>query len=143
MSSPATYPKKVVQLTEIVPIPGRECPPGRGPWPISSTIRAKLLEVSKRKTDKLLVELKERVRDLAARPEDLDGFAAFSARVNTIKAEASRLTAEADEIDMLYRARACMPGATHGVGHTYLDGEAIQYVGSFPNDRNDGGEMTS
>eukprot|EP00667_Euglena_gracilis_P000017 EG_transcript_17 len=70
---------------------------------ISSTIRAKLLEVSKRKTDKLLVELKERVRDLAARPEDLDGFAAFSARVNAIKAEASRLTAEADEIDMLYR----------------------------------------
>eukprot|EP01012_Entosiphon_sulcatum_P032728 TRINITY_DN4157_c0_g3_i1.p1 TRINITY_DN4157_c0_g3~~TRINITY_DN4157_c0_g3_i1.p1 ORF type:complete len:4135 (-),score=940.22 TRINITY_DN4157_c0_g3_i1:62-12466(-) len=69
---------------------------------ILQTIRTKLIDVAKRKTNKLFQEFTSKTKTLQERPQQLRGFAAFVQSINEIRQEEARLMEDADEIEALY-----------------------------------------
>ncbi|KAJ9472161.1 Dynein-1-beta heavy chain [Diplonema papillatum] len=69
---------------------------------IMTKVRKKLLEVAKKRTTDLIGDIQNKMRQLVARPNTLQPFAAFVQSLNEIRDESQTVMARCDDIQRLY-----------------------------------------
>ena len=69
---------------------------------IMSKVKKKLLEVSRKRTNELVADIQNKMKQLLARPTTLQAFAAFVQSLNEIRDESQTVMARCDDIQRLY-----------------------------------------